>query len=383
MKESRRNSYTSFIFLIFFFIFPFITIPQVFNSYEFPKFIFLVIFSLVFGNVLLIQKLFQKRVSIKLSKLDIAVLFFLLSLFVANISGVSFLDSMIGNAYRLQGFVTYLALGYLYFIVRVLSSKLINGIFAKLLSLQLAALGGYLIAQFILVKYSTLDISLFQNRFHGTFGNPNFAGAYLSMLFGYVLFWKDEKSALYVLKPLILLAGGIAILLTDSRSAILATVILVICYFGMLLKNGRRWIILVGVLFVASAVSVIFLALQYSIFEKRISIWENREVIWKEGLTLFQQRPILGYGQENAVRIFPSNLHFSVDNMHNIFLEYALSAGVVGVLSYLTVVLLAMQKHNNSGRFLIVAFLITGFFNPLSISQLMLFWVVIGLGNNK
>jgi O-antigen ligase len=249
-------------------------------------------------------------------------------------------------------------------------------------SSQLLTLGVLLCSQFVL-KNLSFDVSLFQNRLHGTFGNPNFAGGYLAMLFSYILFWNKSNSFIYKIKPVILLLGGVGIVLTDSRSAILAVVIVVIIYFLTLAFRIGKYRLFISSLLLLSIVSSLFLILNYSFHARRISEWENRSIIWTEGIRLIEKRPILGYGQEAVSIVFPEHLHFTVDNMHNIFLEYAISAGVVGSIAFLGLLFFAWRNLNGPGRFMIIAFLITGSLNPLSISQLVLLWVVIGIGKNS
>lgn len=383
MKVSIRSSYISFIFLVFISIIPFVYLPDLFNPYEFPKFILLAIFSLIVGNIVLMLILFRKKISVNISKLDIAVMAFISILLIADIFGESVIDSLLGSSYRLQGFITYLSLGYLYLIARFCSSQIKQELLHQLFSIQLAGISGFLIVQFLLASFEYFQISLFQNRFHGTFGNPNFAGGYMAMLFAYILFWNSSGSLVYKVKPVVLLLGGIAIVLTDSRSAILGVVVSIMIYFLTLGFKAARYRIFIFSLLLLSIVSCLFLVIRYSIHERRISEWENRSIIWNQGLHLIEQKPILGYGQENIGIVFPENLHFAVDNIHNIFLEYTISAGIVGLFTFCTVLAFAFRNVNTSGRFLIVAFLISACFNPLSISQLLLFWAVIGIGKSN
>lgn len=380
---SRLTQIFTHFFYVVLFILPFIYFPKVFNSYELPKLIFLGISILVLGTVVLITEVGIKNLRIRLNRIDILVVVFLLILLASDIFGVSIKNSFLGSAYRLQGFLTYLIFGYGYMIVRILSMQTKVKIY-NVLFVQLALLSILLIAQYLLVRFFGESVSLFQNRYHGTFGNPNFAGGYMAMLFAYILFAKGNTHKMYWFKPLIVLLCGIAIILTDSRSAILAVVISTVLYYFNIIKKMQGWVriaLLIAICIISS--SFIFLTIDQALLEKRSSEWENRSIIWKEGVTLFMNKPFLGYGQENVQLIFPANLHFSVDNMHNIFLEYALSSGVIGVISFGLLVSLVFKASNLAWRMFLLCFIITAFFNPLSISQLFLFWAMLGIQNNQ
>jgi len=380
---SRTIEIITYFFYVVLSILPVIFFPKVFNSYELPKLIFLGISILMLGTVVLFREVSIKNLRIRLNKTDVVVVVFLAVLFISDIFGVSPKNSFLGSSYRLQGFLTYLIFGYGYMIVRILSMqgkvKIYNVLFV-----QLALLSILLIAQYFLVSTLGESISLFQNRYHGTFGNPNFAGGYMAMLFAYILFAKGNTHKVYWFKPLVILLCGIAIILTDSRSAILAVVISIVLYYFDIIKKIQGWIRIAFVIAIcAISFSFIFLTIDQSLLEKRSSEWENRSIIWKEGMQLFSKRPILGYGQENVQIIFPANLHFSVDNMHNIFLEYAVSSGIVGLVLFVILSLLSFIKSDRARKMLFLSFFVTAFFNPLSIVQLFLFWVFLGIQNNQ
>ena len=380
---SRTIEIITYFFYVVLSILPVIFFPKVFNSYELPKLIFLGISILMLGTVVLFREVSIKNLRIRLNKTDVVVVVFLAVLFISDIFGVSPKNSFLGSSYRLQGFLTYLIFGYGYMIVRILSMqgkvKIYNVLFV-----QLALLSILLIAQYFLVSTLGESISLFQNRYHGTFGNPNFAGGYMAMLFAYILFAKGNTHKVYWFKPLVILLCGIAIILTDSRSAILAVVISIVLYYFNIIKKIQGWIRIAFVIAIcAISFSFIFLTIDQSLLEKRSSEWENRSIIWKEGMQLFSKRPILGYGQENVQIIFPANLHFSVDNMHNIFLEYAVSSGIVGLVLFVILSLLSFIKSDRARKMLFLSFFVTAFFNPLSIVQLFLFWVFLGIQNNQ
>lgn len=111
----------------------------------------------------------------------------------------------------------------------------------------------------------------------------------------------------------------------------------------------------------------------------RKSIWDNRSLIWSEGLKAISKRPILGYGQENFELVFPKERHMKVDNAHNIFLETAVSSGIIGLLLFITIIMVAFKKANFTIKMSLLAFLIVSQLNPLSIVEIALFWFLLGM----
>jgi O-antigen ligase len=115
----------------------------------------------------------------------------------------------------------------------------------------------------------------------------------------------------------------------------------------------------------------------------RYSQWDNRFIIWNAGINSVIQKPILGVGQENFELIFPKNMHFRVDNAHNLFLETAVSSGLIGLFLYLLIICNSLKLAEFKIKLAIIAFLITGFFNPLNIVSIILFWILVGFSIKK
>lgn len=71
----------------------------------------------------------------------------------------------------------------------------------------------------------------------------------------------------------------------------------------------------------------------------------NRLVTWEIGWRGLQERPILGYGQENFYQVFDryyntKNTEHWFDRCHNMFCDRAITGGSFGLLSYLALLLL-------------------------------------------
>jgi O-antigen ligase len=76
----------------------------------------------------------------------------------------------------------------------------------------------------------------------------------------------------------------------------------------------------------------------------------SRLTIWKVSLEAFKERPVLGYGQENFSDIYASKfvpdkmwrLESWYDRSHNVFFDWLVAAGALGLLSYLSLYAVAL-----------------------------------------
>ena len=110
---------------------------------------------------------------------------------------------------------------------------------------------------------------------------------------------------------------------------------------------------------------------------------DNRLLIWTVGLEALSKRPILGYGQENFEHAIPGGKMHKADNAHNIFLETAMSSGLIGLFIFLGIVITSFRKASFTVGMSLLAFLIVAQFNPLSIVQISLFWFLLAFATHK
>jgi O-antigen ligase/tetratricopeptide (TPR) repeat protein len=187
---------------------------------------------------------------------------------------------------------------------------------------------------------------------YATLGRANFVGAYLAMLVPLTL-------ALLLTTPQrrrrlawsALLAGQIIVIgLTLARSAWLATAVslslfLLLCYGPRLACRWRRlaW----------SGIALLFLSGPLTVFwlgQQQAGSTAARLSIWQGAVELIRQRPLLGYGADSLGLVFPrvyppelvyfQGRDFFVDRAHNLFLDWALTAGLPGLLAFSLLLLL-------------------------------------------
>ena len=326
--------------------------------------------------------------------LTLAVLAFLLTTFLSAIFGVDSYLSFWGNLERMLGFF-----GILHFAAFFL---MLAGIFKtekswfNLLKISVAV-SSLISLLAILQRFTSLGLIMPQTgRVFGTIGNPAFLGSYLifNIFFvGYLLIIQLQSSknpstsaalgglrsgnkgkngllpersgakskALITAYCLLLIVNCIALLLTQTRGAILglaAGAMLCLILFALFYpaKNYRKYFLPVLILILIFG-GFIF-AFRNSAFVKSnpdlnriasVSIKDvtaqNRLILWQKAWSAWQERPILGWGQENYetalnkyfdAQLLPYEAWY--DRAHNFIFDYGVAGGWLGLIAFLSLV---------------------------------------------
>jgi O-antigen ligase len=364
----KKTNAISLILSLYIIISPFLVYYFGKSPYEFPKFVF----SLIIVQILAVILLFQKTTTKNRLMLLIAVFIFVN--LIADILGLDPRVSLIGGEFRFQGLLLLLS----GFIFALSINTSVNKIFIR----NSIIISSLIISLITLLQFFTLklgySVPTYNGRIVATLGNPNFIGAYLAMTLPF-LFFLDLKNRFIKFTLLIIVIGSIFI--SSSLSAVLATFIIFILYLFKIFKLHTKKIQLMLILSLTTLALLTFLLGKDSLH--RYSQWDNRIIIWDAGINNVIKKPLLGVGQENFELIFPKNIHFRVDNAHNIFLETAVSSGLIGLILYLLIIIKVLKSADFKIKLSIIAFLIVGFFNPLSIICLNLFWILTGLSSKR
>lgn len=357
-------------------------LPLVFtDSFEAPKFILFTSGSVFFSLIFLFFSIL-KKISMKLLKVHYVLFMLAIVLFFADVTGVDPVISLIGSGYRFQGFITFLS-GVLLFFTISFWSKIFPNFYTYLFSsiiISSSILAGISIYQFLNIHFlNNLAVPRFDERVVGTLGNPNFLGGYLAVAFSFMYLQNTKFSSIKLnlhpkIKNILLGIFIIAIIASFSRSAIFAILIIAIMPIVIIKIKNR------AVLFGTSLVIVLAIV---SIGSLRNSIYDTRQLIWSHGFQAVVNSPVFGYGQENFEIIFPLDRYMKVDSAHNIFLEFAVAGGVIAIFLFIWFLVLIFKLARFDMRFMMIAFLITAFFNPISIAQWSLFWIISGVSASK
>lgn len=354
-----------YVILALVFYLPFLILPFGISYFEIPK-----VIAIELGvEALLILSLMSGR----LKQLKNPAVIPLLLLFILTLIGLIAnpdYKAFFGNIFRLQGVFLLWHL----MLFAVLSSK-INILrqrkffyFFLLSALLTIALVGYI-----------LGITL-SGRAVGTLGEPNSLAAVAVFFFTLVFFknrWFYWIIGLIVCLEVILLAG--------SRSGLFAffvTVIYLILSQEFILGVKKSSII--GLLLIAASFSFPFI--------EGGGWFENRSEIWQTAYHAGWSSPIIGNGfgnvqtslSKSAIELNNNVQYQIVDSSHNIFLDFWVQGGIVGLLLFILILVVSIYHFIISENRLMLALLIgliyALIFNPLSVSVLIMLWYVLGQG---
>ena len=354
------------ILFVLLFVLPFFVFPFGNFQFEFPK----VILSEVFIASLLITVLFRTfgkfKGLIKTNHILIIVSILFLSLFhfLLHPSALAFF----GNPYRAQG-------------VYLLWNLLLFSLCAAFVELPKFKKIYYILL--LLALISALFIGNITGRAVGTLGEPNALAAFIIFLWPFA-FFTEIKNDRYkrVLRAFTLFAAFAVIFLSGSRSGLIAFIIQ-LAFFIMVqrFKFSHKKALLITVLLIA--VSLLFPFLEQSPYENRLDVWNT-------GIKAGFSRPILGVGFGNTevvIRQVSIAMHdklvgYYVDSAHNIFIDWWIQGGIVGVLIISSVIFLTLRnyykKWNMLGLILSFGVITMLQFNPAGVATLLAFWWLVG-----
>ncbi len=406
---------------LFVLIIPFIFVPNVFNPYELPKFILFVGGVEVLAAVFVLKCLVKKTFTLpRPDALTVSVLLFGAVNLISDILGLDPKISLLGSNVRYQGFITLFAGILLFLLMRYFSNPKSLSVFKKGIWITSFLISVFALWQIVQLKMLQSLIPTYNGRIVGTMGNPNFLAGYLVMLLPFVL-WPSQEIKKSSLVRIIRLANvftiNLTIFFTDSRAAYLALVLLFLIYVLRLLPklNIPRIAVWLSIILVFLGLFSFINMFMYKdtvlkdsiptikergcpeswpqeypwkiitdihnnapIF-KREALCDNRLLIWIIGLESLSKQPLLGYGQDNFELAIPSGKMHLTDSAHNIFLEIAVSSGLIGLLLYIAAIFIAIKKASFPIKMSLLTFLIVAQFNPLSIAQISLFWFLLGI----
>ncbi len=308
--------------------------------------------------------IFYKEYRPKFSAVTIAISVWLLVVSAATIFGVNPTRSFWSNFERMEGLITYLHLA-AYFVV-------IGSVFKKkdwMLMLNLFVITGLFQNAYVLLqKLGFLASPQGGFRTDGTIGNPTYLAAYLIFIFGIaVILWfhsnkKSVASYFYAGSALWTLAS---IYFTASRGPVLGLLmgLLLSAVAYLLLKKADnaqsiyiKKAVLAGLAFLIVVPAGLW-SLRDTEFVKNssglarltsLSFTEqtitSRFSIWKMSFEGVKEKPLLGWGPENYTVVFSKYFRPELwqqepwfDRSHNIIFDWLINAGVLGLLSYLSI----------------------------------------------
>ncbi|MEK7315963.1 MAG: O-antigen ligase family protein, partial [Candidatus Eisenbacteria bacterium] len=300
-----------------------------------------------------------------------ALLCLLASSLLSTFFSINPLLSLHGASGRPAGLVTALAIATFFFASRRLSSepRWLDRV-SLVTTLAAAAASAYAIAQFLgldPIGWSGAATFHGRTRVSGTLGHPNTLGAYLAMTLPLTLLLASRTRS-PAGRASVLAAAALSIFVmaaTLSRGAWLGAAAAVLAFAGVWLLGGRqretgapapagRWrigaIVLVSLLAfllpLATPMGRGFVTRIREVADLNAPTTQSRVRLWRAGLDMMADRPLLGAGTDAFGVLFPryrtaefSRLEWnaSTDKAHNEVIQIAATQGLVGIAAGLLV----------------------------------------------
>ncbi len=433
-------------FYLLFFLTPLLFSPWNFELFEFPKMYFVYLITAVIMAGWLGKMVVNGEFKISRTPLDIPIILYLISSILSTIFSIHPYTSFWGYYSRSHGgllsTICYVLLYYAFLTNQKLTRPRLarnkirniknqNSLFVMrsikilLASVSLVAVYGILERFGIDDQYWIQDV---KNRVFSTLGQPNWLGALLvSLIFIPLSQIVSSKKKLSQLSTLLYYLLLICLIFTSSKSAILAFWLCLPLFLGFACwqqkKHRRKSFISLGL----TLLIYILLGTKTYSYVNKLPIWlqmfqkqppkelsqlvsqpnkpfisgspEIRKIVWQGALKIWQEYPIFGSGLETfgysyynhrpQAHNLLSEWDFLYNKAHNEFLNILACQGIVGLLTYLGIIITFIVwslKNIKAGRpaaQLYAAFLcgyltlfITNFFGFSVVIMGLLFWLI-------
>lgn len=321
--------------------------------------------------ILFVPGIIQGRYRFKATWIDWSLLVFLAAMALSTVFSANPYTSFWSTTNRMTGLFVFLHLAAYYLMVRGVFQGAQNIRRYLRWWLTIGALEAIYIILQQFVKFSWMT-PLLEGRSIGTIGNPIFTGDFMAMitLLAGGLLWATRSRLWRWIYGVIAALGLISMILLAARGPILGLVAGTICIavFGLLSSRLKLWFktMILGALVVvviggglliwvgrdSSFVQSIPVINRFAQIDPREPNVQSRLLTWQVGLGAFVEKPLLGYGPENFSIAFQKVYQpvfealgisaTQLDKAHNNLIEYLVTTGLVGALSYLGVFIISL-----------------------------------------
>ncbi|MHB1086469.1 MAG: O-antigen ligase family protein, partial [Minisyncoccota bacterium] len=317
-----------------------------------------------------------------------ALALFVLIIGVADVFGAYAFKSLWSNYERMDGWVTIAHL-LAYTIVAsamLQSEKLWRWLFWTTLGVS-AYLSLYGLLQVTgKVALGLGGVSGLSGRIDGTFGNPIYFAVYMlfhvfiaAMLWAQQWVEKGPGKRLYISAAYgsIIALDTVALFLTGTRGTMLGiiggTLLSALLMLIFARKSRNVWRASAAVVFGIFALTGLFFMVKDQAWVQKVGFLnrlasislsdqttESRFVNWSMAWEGVKERPILGWGQENYALVFDKYYDPRMykqepwfDRVHNIVFDWLVAGGFLGLITYLSIFIVALWTLWRSGGFTI------------------------------
>ena len=351
-------------------VIPLFVVPHIVMGIVFVKLVvFQILVVLLLAIYFVLWGLDPNKYKPKFTWLSISVLLFAGVLIISTIFSLQPFSSFWGSAFRYNGLFSYLH----YFVYFFVLSWAIHGKEQWLKLLRIAIYISLAVVVYGIAQYCRFPFmpELDGIRLVATLSNPLTLAQYLLLLFFPTLIYglKTSYKKLRWLLFSIATLQFVTILLTGARGALIAFVVGVVffaIYYAWIYYKPlfqKTLIISLGCFLILSLLVVgsgqLFKSDNY--FLNRIisinlanSTVQSRLNAWKIAWNASFDRPLTGYGLDNFDVAFDkhyqpfaekfSNSETWFDRAHNSFLDYLVMAGILGVLAYILLLIIALWR---------------------------------------
>lgn len=380
-----------FSFGVLFFLVPLILTPFNYELFEYNKMMLVYGLTVIIAAAWIVKIIVNKKIRINRTPLDIPLILFLISQIISTVISIDTHVSLFGYYSRFNGgllsTISYLILYFAF------TSNFPKNKINRLLTTILAS--AVLVSIYGILEHFGIDRDIWvqdvQNRVFSTLGQPNWLGAYLSVLIPItlglgLLSFVDKKRISYGVVYLILsVTLFLTLIFTKSRSAIIA---LWVCLFllavFLIVKFAKKLfkpllIFVFTFLFLHFVYGTPFVQLNKftlpeiinslspaslisppptndkptggSVIE--IGVTESgtiRKIVWTGALDIFRHYPLIGTGVETfafsyyrfrpAAHNMTSEWDFLYNKAHNEYLNFAATTGIFGLGSYFLIIII-------------------------------------------
>lgn len=403
-----ENKVVNFFILFILSVVPLIIDPFNIDCFYHPKILVIyIVCALMIGYYIL-----RLRGTYDTSNIEDFFLFGYFGLvFLSTIFSIDIYQSIVGGAFREEGFAAISCYIFIYFIASRFyrfSERHVKYVVITAVLIASIAVVQYL--SFNPLKMRFIVWNLMHNGDYSTIGHRNFIGSYFTLILPLSIFLYIYRGKMWYL-----IASGIiflGLLSMTTRSSWIAFIIYIILigYFAYKYKfNIKRYL---GICLLFIVISLFFnlstnnqtakrfnsitndinIILSNSDIEAKQRTGTGRVYIWLKVLKIIPKHPILGSGPDTLGITFMNEFKISnIDKAHNEYLQIAATLGIPSLLVYLAFIfalaIKSLKAIKNNIMIVplfccIMGYLVQACFNISVVSVAPIFWALLGISSN-
>lgn len=413
------------------FILPFIFFPKTSETFEFPKLIALYVFTILIFTLYLAKVVLntssKNKIFIRRTIYEYFLIIFLTIQTISFWYSLHPRTSLLGYYSRFHGGLLSLTSLSLLAFVYLNTQRAENTI--KYIKISLFS--GIIMALWGFMEHFGLSISciILQNKFDAqcwaqnvaerpfaTLGQPNWFAAFVVSLIPliWLVYHKYNQRGLRLLLIVSLFIALSSVLFSKSRSGMLGLFFAYLIFYGGQIQLKNPYLILkskINLAIIVTSLSALII-FSNSFFHKPIVVEEEmtndllitssvsiRKLVWQGSIDVWQDYKLLGTGPETFAYSYyskrpvshniTSEWNFVYNKVHNEYLHFLTTTGVLGLLSYLGLIISALYifiknilQNNNYKLFHLAllssytSLLVTNFFGFSTVTTNYIFFIL-------